>query len=381
MDQTSREFQVFIKPVGAICNLRCSYCYYLSRKELYPAEAFPRMKEELLEEYIRQQFDATTDDTLFFSWHGGEPTLAGLEFYRKAVALQKKMLPQGKRLLNGIQTNGTRLDEAWCRFLARENFLVGISMDGPEEFHNLHRRDRHEKGTFNDVLRGWRLLQKFGVTTEILCVVNSFNAVYPLKIYRFFRELGARHITFLPLVERTSDSSEGVTAASVPAEAFGRFLIEIFDEWAQYDIGRVTIQHFEEALRTAFDQEHTLCIFKETCGGVPVVEHNGDVYSCDHYVNPAHLLGNVREHSLSHYIDSPRQKAFGAAKKTTLPRNCRECPVLGMCNGECPKNRFINTPDGESGLNYLCEGYRLFFKHCLPMVETIKALRSSDNHL
>ena len=374
MDQPSREFQIFAKPVGAACNLRCSYCYYLSRKELYPTEALPRMKEELLEEYIRQHIDATTDETVFFSWHGGEPTLAGLAFYRKAVDLQKRMLPQGKRLLNGIQTNGTLLDEEWCQFLARENFLAGISIDGPEELHDLHRKDRHGNGTFNEVLRGYQLLRQYGVTTEILCVVNAFNAGYPLETYRFFKALGARYITFLPLVEREPGLPGGVTPSTVPAVAFGRFLATIFDEWAEHDIGTVTIQTFEEALCTAFDQEHTLCIFKAECGGVPVVEHNGDVYSCDHYVDPAHRLGNLREHSLSHYLDSPRQKAFGAAKKTTLPRYCRECPVLEMCHGECPRNRFITTPDGEPGLNYLCEGYRLFFNHCLPMVETLKAL-------
>ncbi len=374
MTKREREFQAFVKPVGAACNLRCSYCYYLSRKELYPTEAFPRMKEELLEEYIRQHIDATTDETVFFSWHGGEPTLAGLAFYRKAVDLQKRMLPQGKRLLNGIQTNGTLLDEEWCQFLARENFLAGISLDGPEELHDLHRKDRPGNGTFNEVLRGYQLLRQYGVTTEILCVVNAFNAGYPLETYRFFKALGARYLTFLPLVEREPGLPGGVTPSTVPAVAFGRFLATIFDEWAEHDIGEVSIQLFEEALRTAFDQEHTLCIFKAECGGVPVVEHNGDVYSCDHYVDPAHRLGNLREHSLSYYLDSPRQKAFGAAKKTTLPRYCRECPVLEMCHGECPKNRFITTPDGEPGLNYLCEGYKLFFHHCMPMVETLKAL-------
>lgn len=374
MTKREREFQAFVKPVGAACNLRCSYCYYLSRKELYPTEAFPRMKEELLEEYIRQHIDATTDETVFFSWHGGEPTLAGLAFYRKAVDLQKRMLPQGKRLLNGIQTNGTLLDEEWCQFLARENFLAGISLDGPEELHDLHRKDRPGNGTFNEVLRGYQLLRQYGVTTEILCVVNAFNAGYPLETYRFFKALGARYLTFLPLVEREPGLPGGVTPSTVPAVAFGRFLATIFDDWAEHDIGEVYIQLFEEALRTAFDQEHTLCIFKAECGGVPVVEHNGDVYSCDHYVDPAHRLGNLREHSLSYYLDSPRQKAFGAAKKTTLPRYCRECPVLEMCHGECPKNRFITTPDGEPGLNYLCEGYKLFFHHCMPMVETLKAL-------
>lgn len=374
MTAEQREFQVFAKPVGPECNLRCNYCYYLEKKELFGKAGHCRMDIPLLEQYILQHIEATTGETLFFSWHGGEPTLAGLGFYKTAVALQQKHLPPGKRLLNGIQTNGTLLDDDWCRFLARENFLVGISLDGPEEFHNLHRKDRLGKGSFTETLRGYHLLQQYGVTTEILCVVNAVNVRHPLNLYRFFRELGARYLTFLPLVEREPGSSAGVTAHSVPAEAFGRFLAEIFDEWAEHDIGEVNIQIFEEALRTAFDQGHTLCIFKTECGGVPVVEHNGDVYSCDHYVNPAHRLGNLREYPLSHYLDSPRQKAFGTAKKTTLPRYCRECPVLGMCHGECPKNRFVTTPDGEPGLNYLCAGYKLFFTHCLPMVETLKEI-------
>lgn len=376
MAQPSREFQVFCKPVGAACNLHCSYCYYLSRKDLYPAGTFPLMKEELLEEYIRQHIDATTDDTLFFSWHGGEPTLAGLEFFRKAVDMQKRMLPQGKRLVNGIQTNATLLDEEWCRFLAEAHFLVGVSLDGPAQIHDLHRQTAGGKSSFEATLHGYRLLQKFGVTTEILCVVHAFNVNYPLEIYRFFKTLGARYLTFLPLVERKPGPTGGVTSSTVPALAFGRFLATIFDEWAEEDIGTVTIQLFEEALRAAFAQEHTLCIFKSECGGVPVVEHNGDVYSCDHYVDPAHRLGNLREHPLSHYLDSPRQKAFGEAKNSTLPRYCRECPVLGMCHGECPKNRLITTPDGEAGLNYLCDGYRLFFNHCLPMVEALKTLNT-----
>lgn len=398
MSQTDRAFQIFTKPVGAACNLRCSYCYYLSRKELYPEEPFPRMKEALLEAYIRQHMEATTGDTVFFSWHGGEPTLAGLAFYRQAVALQKRVLPQGKRVLNGIQTNGTLLDEEWCRFLAAEHFLVGISLDGPGKLHDAHRKTASSQNSFEATMKGFHLLQKYGITTEILCVINALNVNYPLEVYHFFKGLGARYITFLPLVEevpappgngpftpeepfefprtkKTSPTSPPVSAASVPPLAFGHFLATIFDEWAEEDIGKVTIQLFEEALRTAFDNEHTLCIFKPECGGVPVVEHNGDFYCCDHFVDPAHRLGNLREHPLSFYLDAPRQKAFGAAKSLTLPRYCRDCPVVGMCNGECPKNRFITTPDGEPGLNYLCEGYQFFFSHCLPLVSALKEMK------
>ncbi len=378
MSLPSREFQIFTKPVGAACNLHCSYCYYHSRSELYPAEVFPLMEADLQEEYIRQHIDATTGDTVFFSWHGGEPALAGIDFYKTSVALQQKYLPPGKRLINGIQTNGTLLNEEWCRFLADEHFLVGISIDGPAELHDLHRKGPGGKGTFTAALNGYRLLQQHGVTTEILCVVNALNVSHPLEVYRFFKNLGVRYITFLPLVEQMASSPTGVTPSSVPAEAFGRFLATIFDEWAEKDIGGMTIQTFEEALRSAFDQEHTLCIFKTQCGGVPVVEHNGDFYCCDHYVNPAHLLGNIREHALSFFLDSPRQKAFGESKSLTLPHYCQECPVLEMCNGECPKNRFITTPDGEPGLNYLCAGYKYFFNHSLPLVNALKELKGNE---
>jgi len=307
-----------------------------------------------------------------FSWHGGEPTLAGIDFYIRAVALQKKYLPAGRRLINGIQTNGTLLNNDWCRFLSRERFIVGISIDGPEELHDLYRKDKHGKGTFKKVLNGYNLLQQYGITTEILCVVNARNVNYPLEVYHFFKELGVRYITFLPLVERYPDSPSGVTAASVPASAFGRFLITVFDEWLEKDIGKTEIQIFEEAIRTAFHREHTLCIFKKNCGGVPVMELNGDLYSCDHYVDTQHLLGNIRDHSIAFFLDSPAQRAFGQAKSNTLPRYCRECDVLEMCNGECPKNRFLITPDGEPGLNYLCEGYKLFFNHCRPFISVLR---------
>jgi uncharacterized protein len=372
MGNSLREFQVFIKPVGSSCNLRCSYCYYLGKKDLYPGSKSFRMTDEILENFIIQHIEATTDEVIFFSWHGGEPALAGLDFFKKAVKLQQKYLPAGKLIKNGIQTNGTLLNDELCRFLADEHFIVGISMDGPEEYHNKHRRMVDNKTSFDQVLDGYKRLQKYGIVTEILCVLNSNNTQFPLVIYDYFKLLEVRYITFLPLVIRHKGSKTGVSDDSVSPEDFGRFLCMVFDEWVQKDIGRIKIQLFEEASRTAFNQEHTLCIFKVNCGGVPVLEHNGDFYSCDHYVETKHFLGNISERRLSDFLDSPEQKDFGDAKSETLPAYCIECYVRDMCNGECPKNRFINTPDGEPGLNYLCSGYKLFFNHCLPFVEAIR---------
>ncbi len=358
-----REFQVFAKPAGPLCNLACSYCYYLEKKQLYRND-IARMPEDILETYIRQHIEATTDPVITFSWHGGEPLIAGLDFYRKAVAIQKKLCPSGKIIGNGIQTNAVLLDNAWCQFLAEEEFMVGISLDGPEGLHNCYRKTKDGQDTFKKVLQGYDTLVMHGIDPEILCVVNAANVRYPLEVYRFFRHLGALCITFIPLVE--PDPEKVVSERSVRAEAFGTFLCTVFDEWIDRDIGKVKVQIFEETLRTAFGQEHTLCIFKPECGGVPVVEHNGDFFSCDHFVNREHRLGNIRDFPLEDFLDSDKQKAFGQAKLNTLPRYCIDCEVRDMCNGECPKNRFINTPDGEPGLNYLCAGYKKFFNHCRP---------------
>ncbi len=369
----SREFQVFAKPVGAVCNLDCVYCYYLEKEHIYSSGKSMRMPDEVLEKYIIQQIEATTDPVIHFAWHGGEPTLFGLDSFRKIVEFQRKHKPVNKEIINGIQTNGTVLNEAWCKFFADEHFIIGISIDGTEEMHNRYRLTKDRRPTFKQTMRGYDLLQKYRVPTEILCVVNSQNVHLPLPVYRFFKQLTARYITFLPLVEQHPDFESGVTPETVPACAFGDFLCSVFDEWISRDIGRVKIQIIEEATRTAFNQEHTLCIFKKRCGGVPVVEHNGDFYSCDHYVDPEHLLGNIRDKSLAEFLDSPEQRAFGQAKLDTLPHYCRHCEVLDMCNGECPKNRFIQTPDSEAGLNYLCEGYKKFFTHCQPFVNEVAA--------
>jgi uncharacterized protein len=373
MDSNSREFQVFVKPVGARCNLYCEYCYYLEKEALQPGERTVLMPDEILEQYITRHIEANTEPIVFFSWHGGEPTLAGIEFFKKAVQIQKRHLPPGIKIMNGIQTNGTLLDDEWGGFLAQEQFVVGISMDGPAEMHDRYRNSKDQKPTFERVLRGYHLLQKFNVFTEILCVVNSFNALYPMEVYRFFKQIGAQYMTFLPLVERMPGTGSGVSGRSVGAETFGLFLSRIFDEWTEKDIGSIKIQIIEEAVRTAFNQDHTLCIFKKTCGGVPVVEYNGDFYSCDHYVEPAYKLGNISRQTLVQLLEHPRQQAFGQAKQDSLPRYCRECEVLDMCNGECPKNRFIRTPDGEEGLNYLCAGYKHFFNHCKPFVNAVAA--------
>jgi uncharacterized protein len=372
MNKPSREFQVFVKPAGAECNLRCRYCYYLEKKALY-GKGLMHMPDEILERYIVGLIEASTGDDIFFSWHGGEPTLAGLDFFRKAVEMQKKNAPAGSRIINGIQTNATLLNDEWCRFFSDEGFVVGVSIDGPEELHNSMRVFSDGKASFKKALSGYELLRKHNVPAELLYVVSAANANHPREVYRFLKSLGPEYITFLPLVQREHGTDSGVSADSVSPEAFGSFLATIFDEWVAQDIGRIKIQIIEEAARTAFNQEHTLCIFKRTCGGVPVVEHNGDFFSCDHFTDREHLIGNINETSLSELLDSERQKEFGDKKLNTLPQCCIICEVREMCNGECPRNRFINTPDGKTGLNYLCRGYKMFFNHITPFVEAIAA--------
>jgi uncharacterized protein len=371
MEEAFREFQIFVKPVGAVCNLGCSYCYYLEKKLLYQENSDFLMSGDVLEKYIIQHISATTEKLITFSWHGGEPLLAGIDFFRRAVELQKHYKPEGSRIVNGIQTNGTLLDEKWCRFLSEENFVVGVSMDGPAALHNRFRIYRDGKKSFDKVLKGFNLLKSHGLLPEILCVVNAENVDGPKDVYDFFKSLEAKYIAFLPLVEKSVESATGVTEKSVSAEKFGEFLCTVFDEWVENDIGRIKIQIFEEAVRTAFNLDHTLCIFKKNCGGVPVVEYTGDFYCCDHYVNSSHLLGNIKDHSLADLLDSNKQKEFGSIKSQTLPNYCLNCEVLSMCNGECPKNRFISSPDGEPGLNYLCPGYKIFFNHCRPFVDAI----------
>ncbi|MGQ9620853.1 MAG: anaerobic sulfatase maturase [Bacteroidales bacterium] len=367
------DFQIFIKPVGARCNLRCRYCYYLDKGNETMLKKTAVMPDYVLEKYIISHIEATQGQEVFFSWHGGEPLLAGIDFYRKAIKFQEKHKPSGYKIYNGIQTNGVILNEEWGRFLSANNFYAGISIDGTEELHNIFRIYAGGMPTFKKALEGYRLLQKYNIRNEILCVVNAVNVSKPLEIYRFFKGLGTQFITFLPLVIRDPSMPEMVDESSVPPEAFGHFLCTVFDEWMERDIGKIKIQIFEEAIRPAFGQEHTLCIFKKTCGRVPVVEINGDFYSCDHFVDREHLIGNIKDNRLIDLLDSEKQKAFGLAKLNTLPQYCLNCDVIEMCNGECPKNRFVKTPQGEPGLNYLCPGYRIFFRYVKPFVDAVGA--------
>ncbi|MFC1765833.1 anaerobic sulfatase maturase [Planctomycetota bacterium] len=371
MSVRSRGFQIFAKPVGSQCNLACGYCYYLPKESLHPQGTSFRMSEDLLETYIVQHIEACTDSVIHFSWHGGEPMLLGMDCFRTIVALQYKHRPADKVITNGIQTNGTLVNDEWCCFFAQEAFTVGLSMDGPEAMHDRFRVGREGEPTHARVREAYHRLKKYGITTESLCVVHAYNARYAKEVYDFFRQLEIRYLTFLPLVEAQVNSETGVSERSVPAEAWGEFLCTVFDAWQARDIGRMKIQIFEEAARTAFDQEHILCIFRKTCGAVPVLERNGDMYSCDHFVMPENRLGNILDTTVKAMLDSPAQQAFGQAKWDTLPRPCRDCDVLTMCHGGCPKNRFVRTAEGEPGLNYLCPGYYRFFSHCRPFINTL----------
>jgi uncharacterized protein len=332
------------------------------------------MPDDILEQYIVQHIDAYPDPVINFSWHGGEPTVLGLDYFRKIVALERKHTPPNRSITNGMQTNGTLIDEEWCRFLAAEGFAVGLSLDGPQEIHDRYRLTKDRKPTYTQAMRGYELLRRHGIPCDILCVVNAYNVQYATQVYRFFKQIKAQYVSFLPLVEPQPETEGGVSHRTVPAEAFGGFLCTIYDEWLSQDIGRIQVQIFEEAARTALGHEHTLCIFRKTCGDVPVIEHNGDFFSCDHFVDVEHRLGNIRETPLVELLESPAQRAFGQAKLDTLPRYCQTCEVLAMCNGGCPKDRFLQTPDGEAGLNYLCAGYKRFFTHCKPFVQELAAL-------
>ena len=363
MGKVSREFQVFVKPAGAVCNLDCLYCYYRDKRSLYPDTGVFRMPESLLEEYIVQHIEAAPGPEIDFSWHGGEPTTLGVDFFRKAVELQRQHRPAGWRIRNGIQTNGVLLDEEWCRFLAAEDFRAGLSLDGPAELHDAYRVTRGGQPTHRQAMRGYDLLRKHEVPTDIVCVVHNLNARSPLTVYRFFREIGCRYLGFLPVVERAPESPDGVGPYTPPAEAYGAFLCKIFDEWIERDTGRMAVQTFEEAARPALGMEHSLCVFRETCGQIPVLEHNGDFFPCDRFVDREHRWGNIRQTPLAQLLDSQAQRDFGEAKRDSLPPYCRDCEVLAMCHGGCPKYRFILTPAGDPGLNYLCAGLKRFFLH------------------
>jgi uncharacterized protein len=358
---------VLAKPSGPICNLDCEYCFFLSKEALYPGDRF-RMTDEVLEAYVGQLLATHPGPDVTIAWQGGEPTLMGVDFFRRALDAAQRLKQPGQVLNHTIQTNGTLLTDEWCELFVANNFLVGISIDGPPDLHDTYRVDKRGNATSAKVRRGLELLQAHGVDFNVLCTVNAANQEHGREVYRYFRdELGARFIQFIPIVERENETGfqEGdcVTDRSVGAEGFGRFLIAVFDEWVVNDVGTVFIQTFDAALASWLHVPPTLCVFAETCGKALALEHNGDLYSCDHFVEPKHLLGNIMETHLAELVRSPKQVEFGNAKRDTLPRYCVECDVRFACNGECPKNRFILTPDGEPGLNYLCAGYKAFFTH------------------
>jgi uncharacterized protein len=364
-------FHLLAKPTGAACNLDCAYCFFLDKAVLYPGSKF-RMSDSLLEQYIRQLIESHQADTVNIAWQGGEPTLMGLDFFRRAMALAEKYRRPGMTFLHTMQTNGTLLDDEWAAFFKEHNFLIGISLDGPRELHDVYRLDKGGRPTFDRVMRGVRLLQTHGVEFNVLTTVNRVNADYPLEVYRFLRdEVGADWMQFIPVVERVNADGltlyqEGTTVSerSVLPDQFGRFLCAIFDEWVQHDVGSVFVQTFEATLRNWLGMPSSgMCVFNETCGTGLAIEHNGDLYSCDHFVEPKYFLGNIQKEHMIELVASPKQEKFGLDKRDSLPRYCMECDVKFACHGECPKNRFILTPDGEPGLNYLCAGLKEFFHH------------------
>lgn len=358
------------KPTGAICNLDCEYCYFLSKEMLYPGSRF-RMAYETLESYIKQYIEAQRVPEVTFAWQGGEPTLIGLEFFKTAVELQRKHKRFGMRITNTLQTNGTKLNDDWCEFFREQEFLIGISLDGPKRLHDAYRIDKGGQGSFERVMQGLSLLKQHGVEFNVLTTVHAANADHPLEIYRFLRdEVGTQFMQFIPIVERDNDTGfqEGhqVTKCSVTGKQYGKFLIKIFDEWVRKDVGQVYVQLFDMTLGKYVAAPGGLCVFEETCGLGLALEHTGDIYSCDHFVEPDHLLGNLIELPLIDLVTSEKQQAFGRAKLDTLPQYCRACEVRWLCNGGCPKDRFIKTPDGEEGLNYLCNGLKAFFTNVDP---------------
>jgi uncharacterized protein len=375
-------FHLMAKPGGSRCNLSCQYCFYLRKRELYPESTF-RMSDEVLDEYIRQTIEAHRIPEVTFAWQGGEPTILGIDFFKKALDLQKKYCRPGMVIHNTIQTNGVLLDDEWCTFFKKNRFLVGISIDGPRELHDACRRDAAGKGSFDRVMQGFSLLKKHKVEFNILCTVNAVNGDHPLEVYRFFRDdVNAQFIQFIPVVERDRESGT-LTPLSVGPEQYGKFLIGVFDEWVKADVGTIYVQHFDTALANWYGEPHGICVFSPTCGSALVIEHTGDIYSCDHFVDKDHLLGNILNTPLTGLVNSERQRQFGRNKKEKLPEYCKKCPVLFACRGECPKNRFAVTPDGEPGLNYLCDGYRMFFMHIdRPMkfmVQELQAGRAPAN--
>lgn len=369
---------VLLKPRGAICNLDCKYCFFLSKEKMFPGSKF-RMSDEVLEEYVKQHIELHNVPEVTFAWQGGEPTLMGLDFFKRAVELQKKYQKPGTEILNTFQTNATTFNDDWCSFFHENNFLLGISIDGPAHMHDAYRVDKGGSPTWQRVMNGINLAKKHQVEFNILATVNAANVRHGLEVYRFLRdEVGTSFIQFIPIIERDNETGyqEGntVTDRSVTGAEYGEFLIEVFDEWCSYDVGKMFVQLFDVALGVWLGHPAALCVFAETCGGALALEHNGDLYSCDHFVEPRHRLGNVQETPLTEMVTSDQQRNFGNYKRDALPKYCQTCDVRFICNGGCPKDRILTTPDGEPGLNYLCDGFKAFFTHIDPAMKYMARL-------
>ena len=380
----SRPLYIMAKPVGALCNLACDYCYYLEKSKLYPHHPASLMSDELLEKFVEEYILSQTAPQVLFTWHGGETLMRPLAFYQKAMELQRKYA-HGRMIDNCIQTNGTLLTDEWCRFFHENHWLVGVSIDGPQKYHDAYRKNRQGLPSFTQVMKGIELLNKYDVEWNAMAVVNRLNADAPLEFYHFFKQIECHYIQFAPIVERIArhadgrhlaavdeSSEEGLAEFSVLPRQWGDFLCTLFDEWVREDVGRYFVQLFDATLANWVGEQPGVCILAPTCGQAGVMEFNGDVYSCDHFVFPQYKLGNIYSKSLVEMMYSEWQMRFGQAKRTALPTQCVECPYLFACNGECPKNRFCMTKDGESGLNYLCKGYYQFFSHVAPYMDFMK---------
>ena len=380
----SRPLYVMLKPVGAACNLRCHYCYYLEKACLYKDSSKRVLSEEMLDQFTKEYIEAQTMNDVLFTWHGGEPLMRPLSFYRKALELQKKY-GRGRNISNVIQTNGTLLTDEWCRFLHENNWLVGVSIDGPQEFHDEYRRTASGGPSWAKVMRGIQLLNKHHVEWNAMAVVNDFNADYPLDFYHFFKEMGCRFIQITPVVERmvnhadgrhlatlTDDATAPVTDFSVTPEQWGRFLCAIFDEWVRNDVGQTYVELFDCILANWVGVTPGICVYAKECGHAGIMEFNGDVYSCDHFVFPEYRLGNIRKKTITEMLYGVQQQQFSRLKSQSLPKECKKCEWEFACHGECPRTRFIKDVYGNPGKNYLCEGYRMFFRHIAPYLDFMK---------
>ncbi len=380
----AKPLYVMLKPAGAHCNLACKYCYYLEKNKLYPTAQRHLMSDEMLEQFTREYIEAQTMNQVLFTWHGGEPLLRSIDFYRKALSLQQKYAG-GRRIDNVIQTNGTLLTDEWCEFFAQNHWLVGISIDGPQPDHDHYRLTAAGKPSWKKVMQGIKLLKKHGVEWNAMAVVNAYNANHPLEFYRFFKENGCQFLQFTPIVERLTRHKDGRTLASlvdkdeislseasVAPEQWGYFLCAIFDEWVRKDVGRIFVEIFDCTLANWMGISPGICAYSKECGHAGVMEHNGDVYSCDHFVFPEYKLGNIRDHSLIDMLYGEQQQEFSRLKHSSLPRQCKECDMEFACHGECPKNRFMKDKYGDSGLNYLCPGYYHYYQHVAPYMDYMK---------